>query len=1762
MRILSKIVGSRLAAAGIALVGALMMVGCGGGSSSSSPGNATATPSFSPAAGSYTTSQRVTISDTTVGAVLYCTTDGTTPTTSSPKCAQPSTVFQTEFLQALAVAPGSSPSAVASAGYTINLNAVATPTFSPAGATYASPQMVTIADATPGANIYYTTDGSVPTTSSSVYGAPINVSTSETLTAIAMASGLSNSEVASAAYTIGQGGASTAAATPTFSPAAGTYSSSQTVTISDTSAGVSIHYTIDGSTPTDSSATYSGPITVSTTETINAIATGGGFTDSTVASAAYTIAPVASNPAVAPTFSPAAGTFTSAQTVSISDASAGVSIHYTVDGSTPTDSSATYSSPIAVSKTETIKAIATGGGFTDSTAASATYTISSGPAATPTFSPAAGSYASAQTVTISDATSGVTIHYTIDGSNPTDSSATYSGPITVSSTETVQAIATGNSYTDSPVASAAYSITSGPAAMPTFSPVGGTYTTTQTVSIADASVGSIIHYTIDGSTPTDSSATYSGPITVSSTETVKAIATGNGYTDSSVASVTYTISAGPAITPTFSPVAGTYASTQTVTIADASPGVSIHYTIDGSTPTDTSMLYSGPVTVSATEVIKALATGNNYTDSPIALAAYTINTGPAASPTFTPTGGSFTTSPQVVTLATTSTGASIYYTLNSTAPGNPPTHGSQLYTGPITLPATTTINAIAGGDGFSDSPASTQTFALNVGTAAMPTITPGTGNFTSTQTVTITGTSPNSVIYYTLDGSAPSSVPNPAIPYSASIYNGPFTIPSTATVKAIEGGNGYVDSAVASSTLTITSSAVAAPIFIPGPGILHAVSSNINFGSATPGATIYCTFDGSTPQAIPADACGRSLYPGNPATSNNNIVDLTNAPFTLKAIAVVTGQPPSEETDGTYTYELGTADVPTFSPNPTTGLYTNPITVSLTQDQGPLPVMYYTTDGSTPTTSSPMYISIFQAGGGIPISSTTTIKVLTVGNGYDAAPVVTGNFVFNQAVAATPVITPATGTYAGSQTITIIDPTPGATIYYTDDGTAPTTGSSVYSGPITVSSTETIQAIAVVPTFANSSTASATITISAGGSVALTGKVLSGTAAVSGSQVQLYQASQANYGATGSPLGASVSTGADGTFSISYTCPANPNDLLYLIATGGDAGQGDNSSLEFMAGLGSCNSMNVAAPIVMNEATTVASAYALSPFMVAPPDVGTSGSNYQGLANAFQTISSMVNLASGQVLAHTPDYPAALANDPTIVNNSTVPQSRINTLANALNACASLTGGGCTDLFAAATPSSGPSSGTAPTTTLQAILNIAQNPGMNVATLFTAAPASGPFQPVLGAAPGDWTLALTFTGGGLGIAPGLVTASGFDPVFANGLAVDASGNILITAYATSGFGSDNGSNMLAIFNSQGAPQTPATTALPQGAGDFPLYGGLQSTVVTGPSGSFAISGPSGLAIDGTGNIWLGVGGFNHGVSELSSTYVPLQGYLENSGFHAPGGLAVDANNNLWESDTNYLQEYGPDGTQLSPNGSDNTTLWNGASAVDTFGFESLAQLVFDSSSNLWAEDTDSFGDMYLINQSTGAILYDPWFSLVSTTGEYTPLVADGAGNIYGCGALGNQTLNVFAATQTTPPTGTMPNSYMLSTGRGCGTQMVLDGLGRIFAMSPYNLKTSMPPGVIDEFTTTGVSISPTATGYTGTGGGEAPTINADFSQTVTTNYVPGMAMDGSGNLWVLNTDTGAPGTTGNVLVKYVGIGAPVLTPTALALQFGEIGVRP
>lgn len=155
--------------------------------------------------------------------------------------------------------------------------------------------------------------------------------------------------------------------------------------------------------------------------------------------------------------------------------------------------------------------------------------------AKPSFDPPGGPYEIGQVVSIFCSTPGAGIYYSVDGSPPT---ILYSEPITIDSTSVVKAIATRLEWQDSEVSSANYNI--GRISMPTFSPLGGTYTTPQIVTISCETSGSTIRYTTDGSEPTSGSAIFTAPINVQLNTTLKAKVFKSGWLESLSSAAKYT----------------------------------------------------------------------------------------------------------------------------------------------------------------------------------------------------------------------------------------------------------------------------------------------------------------------------------------------------------------------------------------------------------------------------------------------------------------------------------------------------------------------------------------------------------------------------------------------------------------------------------------------------------------------------------------------------------------------------------------------------------------------------------------------------------------------------------------------------------------------------------------------------------------------------------------------------------------------------------------------------------------------------------------------------------------------------------------------------------------------------------------------------------------------------------------------------------------------------------------------------------------------
>ena len=341
-------------------------------------------------------------------------------------------------------------------------------------------------------------------------------------------------------------------AAPSFTPGGGTYNTTQSVTVTITCAteGAKIYYTTDGTNPVDSvndlvggSIEYTGPIEVAagTSMTIKAVAKKDTSTSS-VRMASYEIN-TALSPVETPNITPAEGTYVGPLEVEISCAAEGAKIYYTTDGTEPSATcGSVYQNPFQITKTCTVKACAVKEGMADARAEKS-YTITgSGFAqvAELQFTPDSGTFAEAQSVTISCATEGATIYYTTDRSRPTKYSAVYSEPIVVSETTYISAVAMKDGMLHSHVVGGNFKITK--VATPTFSPAAGTYTGTQNVEISCATTGAQIYYTTDGSDPSTGSTLYNGAITVEESKTIKAIAVKDGLDNSEIAEAAYTIS--------------------------------------------------------------------------------------------------------------------------------------------------------------------------------------------------------------------------------------------------------------------------------------------------------------------------------------------------------------------------------------------------------------------------------------------------------------------------------------------------------------------------------------------------------------------------------------------------------------------------------------------------------------------------------------------------------------------------------------------------------------------------------------------------------------------------------------------------------------------------------------------------------------------------------------------------------------------------------------------------------------------------------------------------------------------------------------------------------------------------------------------------------------------------------------------------------------------------------------------------------------------
>ena len=309
------------------------------------------------------------------------------------------------------------------------------PVISPVSGAYLDTVQVEMDCGTSNSAIRYTLDGNVPNGSSALYGSPVDIFADAVVTAVGFLYGMTNSDAASNTYTITHKVSNVSFGTP-----AGTYSNDFILTFSTPTIGASIVYSTNGGAEwiTNSS------LTVSRTMTVFARAVKIGWVDSGTVNVTYTMK--ASKPSV----SPVSGQYSASFTAYITPGdTAGTGIVYSTDGGTTW----LTNTDVIIDGNVMLLSASYKPGYFNSDAVTNTYTLK---ASVPVLSLPSGEYPLATNLVITCTTPGVSVYYTLDGSLPSASSILYTGPVSLLSSKTVQAIAIRASWNSSDTVSASY----------------------------------------------------------------------------------------------------------------------------------------------------------------------------------------------------------------------------------------------------------------------------------------------------------------------------------------------------------------------------------------------------------------------------------------------------------------------------------------------------------------------------------------------------------------------------------------------------------------------------------------------------------------------------------------------------------------------------------------------------------------------------------------------------------------------------------------------------------------------------------------------------------------------------------------------------------------------------------------------------------------------------------------------------------------------------------------------------------------------------------------------------------------------------------------------------------------------------------------------------------------------------------------------------------------------------------------------------------
>jgi len=472
--------------------------------------------------------------------------------------------------------------------------------------------------------------------------------------------------------------------------------------------------------------------------------------------------------------------------------------------------------------------------------------------------------------------------------------------------------------------------------------------------------------------------------------------------------------------------------------------------------------------------------------------------------------------------------------------------------------------------------------------------------------------------------------------------------------------------------------------------------------------------------------------------------------------------------------------------------------------------------------------------------------------------------------------------------------------------------------------------------------------------VGISGVVHGGQQPLYNAVVNLYSAGTTGYG-TGSTLLATATTDQNGNFAFAPGSSATGEDSgttnawsclsttsqIYLTAVGGGPYPGggtfvNNPASALLAPLGQCSTISSSTSVVINELTTVAGVYALSPYInpgtsAGGESIGTSSTTQGtiGINNAVNTIANMVSItgpANGGIVTPAPTYAGTNASVSGVTVTATANTAKIITIANILAACINSSGPSstsCADLFGAATPppnaavtsyGSTQSSGftfSKAQDTMQAAYYMATNPSnagstytcspaatpaTNLQCLFNISSSTSPFQTGLSIAPNDWTIGITYSSTSACPSPStaLFLSGPYDS------AVDVNGNLWFINAAA-----------------------PTGTAVAASFGEISPTG---QPLFCGGAGSTAFTTGRGITIDPAGNVWASFGNsaklevVTAGATSQTSCATPIKPY----------GIVSDGNGNIFFSPgTSSNPVY------VFPSGSANTSLCSGTATSDT-----------------------------------------------------------------------------------------------------------------------------------------------------------------------------------------------------------------------------------